>query len=294
MIFSTAINGPTNGVGSDLGAAADFTKGTDFNCTTPGPKSFCYGIGTANHALFIRLQQEINKFSTKVGFALIADDGKFGSSTVAAAQKAAKFVRKTILTLAADPALQLAAGPGLTTEMLSTKVPALIEAFTSAAAGGPAVAQLPAAATTATAATATAATATTAEVPGESVEPAPAPGGLPPEFAAGMAAIINTCRTNPNDPMCLKARAACSRTLTVPQSSAQAVQDLCAALNAIPVSAPTTTGLSTKTWWIIGGAAAGVVLISVIGIVAYRSGRKRETVAVAGPSRFRRRQLVAA
>jgi hypothetical protein len=315
MLISTVISGPTNGVrGAGLGQAADLVQGITFKCakTSTFPEGICYGVkqpgepdlpkGGAAHALLIQLKHEINNFSTKAGFTKLKEDGFIGGGSVFAAQKVAKFIRTNIPALATNVALQIAASPGLTKEILTAKAPALIEAFISAAAGGP-VAQQPPAQQPAQQPPAQRqppaqqppaqqpAQQPPAQLPGEPVEPAPS-AGMPPEFAAGMAAIINACKSAPNSPLCVNARAACTRPLTVTESDAPAVQGLCTALNAIPVAGPTTTtgtGISTKTWLIIGGAAAGVVLISVIGIVAFRGGRKREAVAVSGPSRFRRR-----
>lgn len=90
MLFTT-ING-VESFGYGFGATAPGTplvQGRDFNCNA----SICYGIGTANHALFQQLQSTLNQYQ-KLGITVYSGgqltvDGFIGNATVNAARAAA-------------------------------------------------------------------------------------------------------------------------------------------------------------------------------------------------------------
>jgi lysozyme family protein len=77
--------------GHTFGAARVLVQGVDFNCKG----TICYGIGSANHALFLQLQQTLNSFA-KLGITAyprqLVVDGKLGDETLAAARAAAAVV----------------------------------------------------------------------------------------------------------------------------------------------------------------------------------------------------------
>jgi len=105
MLFTTINGVETFGYGGGFGATSAgqvLRKGTDFNCNS----SICYGVGTANHALFQQLQQTLNQYE-RMGLTVysggqIAVDGFIGNATVNAARAAA--------------AMALLANPGSTKE----------------------------------------------------------------------------------------------------------------------------------------------------------------------------------
>jgi len=105
MLFTTINGVETFGYGGGFGAVSPgqvLRKGTDFNCNS----SICYGVGTANHALFQQLQQTLNQYE-RMGLTVysggqIAVDGFIGNATVNAARAAA--------------AMALLANPGSTKE----------------------------------------------------------------------------------------------------------------------------------------------------------------------------------
>lgn len=70
------------------GGARTLVQGTDFNCNS----SICYGIGSANHALFQQLQTTLNTFA-KLGITAyrgqLTVDGFLGDQTLSAARAAA-------------------------------------------------------------------------------------------------------------------------------------------------------------------------------------------------------------
>lgn len=90
MLFTTinGVDGFSRGFGATT-AGQPLVKGRDFNCNT----SICYGIGTANHALFQQLQQTLNQYE-RMGLTVYSGgqltvDGFIGNATVNAARAAA-------------------------------------------------------------------------------------------------------------------------------------------------------------------------------------------------------------
>jgi len=91
MLFTT-INGVDSFANGGFGATSagqPLVKGRDFNCNS----SICYGVGTANHALFQQLQQTLNQIE-RMGLTVysggqITVDGFIGNNTVNAARAAA-------------------------------------------------------------------------------------------------------------------------------------------------------------------------------------------------------------
>lgn len=108
MLFTTINGVETFGYGGGFGATSPgqpLVKGRDFNCTS----SICYGVGTANHALFQQLQQTLNQYE-RMGLTVysggqIAVDGFIGNATVNAARAAA--------------AMALLSNPGSTKEAIA-------------------------------------------------------------------------------------------------------------------------------------------------------------------------------
>ena len=245
---------------------ADLVALTDFGCKGES----CYGRGSVNESLFIKLQKTLNLFAAKARFAPFVTDGLIGPDTVLAAQKVARYIFTTIPAWQSDPVLnQTSTSPSK--EYIAMKTPTLQAIFSLALQGqGPAVAEPAPAPTTTTPTTTTALPIRTSALPssrfqtmtpmqlmpGQPTEPT----RLPDIFRLGQQ-LIEICRKDPNAPQCAQARQACA--LAASQrflpADAQTVTAICANLPA-PTS---STKSSTKVWWIVGGIAAVVALAGV-------------------------------
>lgn len=293
MIMGHVVSGPALAA---LGAV-DLVRGTGYNCKG----TICYGIGPENHQLFVQLQQTINKFAAKAGFPKIAEDGKIGSESVAAAPKVARYILSTMPAWSGDPTL-LQISAGVTKEVLASKVPTLLEIFSRAAAGqGPitrpppqeAQPPPPQAAETAPTAPPSAAAQPPATAPASA--PPAKPVELPPIFAR-TAEVLSTCRADPSHALCAEARAACQRLAAErPLLSAidkERAEALCAGVPAPPpsVTSPPPSKPSRLIWWIAG--TAGILLVGGVLVALILRRPKAPTPTVAGTDRkYRRRSL---
>jgi len=111
------------------GLGSVLTQGTDYNCNA----SICYGIGSARHQLFQRIQALLNFFSTPVGFAPLVVDGFLGESTVNAARLTARAITATGLPGGEQPVLWEATEPTYTKEALAANADDIALAIAAAA-----------------------------------------------------------------------------------------------------------------------------------------------------------------
>ena len=250
--------------------------GAQFNCTS----TICYGVGAANHQLFMNLQSALNRLAGLARFSPLRVDGKIGGATVNAAHKAAALAAKApLFTPTQIGTIQRAVG-GYTDKIeLAQNAPFWYDVFRKTAdfqASGAAPTRVMAQASPSQVAAQSA-----AQAAAQGAVATTAPGAMVATGAgsAGVAKLIAKCRANPNDPDCLQVRDTCNNLDLSTQSPD--LQKLCKNVGG------ETKKKSTLMWWIAGSVA--VIALAAIGYVIVR---KQRGQALAGSSvRYQRRQL---